>query len=147
MESTAFGDTRQTTSEENIDLVRKGAEAFNGRDFDAVLASLREDVTWERFLSRAETDAPVVRGKHELRAVWESQVQAVDIRIEVEEIFSAGENKVIAHTRMVARGSGSEITLSAAVTWVYTFDGSGLIASVEAFESPADALDAVAPRK
>jgi ketosteroid isomerase-like protein len=106
------------------------------------LAALREDVTWERFLSRAETDEPVVRGKDELRAVWESQVQAVDLRIEFEELISAGESKVVAPTRMVARGSGSQITLSAAVTWVVTFDSDGLIASVEAFESRADALEA-----
>ena len=96
-------------------------------------------MTWERFLSRAETDAPVVRGKDELRAVWESQVQAVDIRLEVEEFIAEGEDKVVAPTRMVARGSGSEITLSAAVTWVFTFDASGLIASVEVSDSPADA--------
>lgn len=100
----------------------------------------------ERFLSQAEADGPVVRGKDELRAVWESQVQAVDLRVEAEEFISAGENRVVAPTRMVVRGSGSGITLSAAVTWVCTFDASGLIASVEAFESPADALEAVARR-
>ena len=108
---------------------------------------LREDVTWERFLSRAETDSPVVSGKVELREVWESQVQAVDIRIEVEEIISAGENRVVMPARMVAQGSGSKIKLSAAVTWVWTFDASGLIASVEAFENPADAFEAIAPPK
>lgn len=134
-----MGDTRRTNPEENIALVRQGIEAFNRRDFDTALAGLREDVTWERFLSRAETDAPVVRGKEELRAVWESQVQAVDIRLEVERLSSEGRNQVVAPTRMVARGSGSEITLSAAVTWIFTFDASGLIASVEVAESSAGA--------
>ena len=83
----------------------------------------------------------MVRGKDELRAVWESQVQAVDIRVEVEEFISAGQNQVVAPMRMVARGSGSEITLTAAVTWVFTFDASGLIESVEVSEG-ADALEA-----
>ena len=69
----------------NVDTVRNGIDAFNRRDFDAALATLREDVTWERFLSKAEADTPVVRGKAELRAVWESQVEAVDIRAEPEE--------------------------------------------------------------
>jgi ketosteroid isomerase-like protein len=142
-----LGDTRRTTAEENIDLIRKGIEAFNARDFDAALAMLREDVTWERFLSRAETDSQVVSGKAELREVWESQVQAVDIRVEAEEIISAGENQVVMPARMVAQGSGSKIKLSAAVTWVWTFDASGLVASVEAFESPADAFAAIAPPK
>ena len=142
-----MGDTRHTTGEENIDLIRKGIEAFNARDFDAALAMLRADVTWERFLSRTETDSPVVSGKVELREVWESQVQAVDIRIEVEEIISAGENRVVTPARMVAQGSGSKIKLSAAVTWVWTFDASGLIASVEAFGSPGEAFEAIAPTK
>ena len=106
-------------------------EAFNARDFDRALTGLREDVTWERFLSRADTDSPVVRGKDELRAVWESQVEAVDIRLEVEELTAEGSRRVVASTRMVARGSDSEITLSAPVTWVFTLDASGLIASVE----------------
>jgi ketosteroid isomerase-like protein len=64
-----FGDTARTTSQDNIERVEKGFEAFNSRDFDTALAALRDDVTWERFLSRAETDEPVVHGKDELRAV------------------------------------------------------------------------------
>ena len=91
-------------------------------------------MTWERFLSRAESDGPVVRGKEELRAVWESQVEAVDIRIEVDELVPDGENRVVVRTRTLTRGSGSEIALSAAVTWVFNFDPSGLIASVEVAE-------------
>ena len=64
----------------NVETYRAGHKAFNRRDFDAALAYLRDDVTWERFLSRAEAPTPVVRGKEELRAAWESQVEAVDLR-------------------------------------------------------------------
>ena len=138
MESATFRDTCGTTSEENIEIVRKGVEAFNAREFHTALAGVREDVTWERFLSRAETDTPVVRGRDELRAVWESQVQAVDIRLKVEEFIAEGENRVVARTRMVARGSGSKIMLSEEVTWIFTLDTNGLIASVEVSESSAD---------
>ena len=136
-------DTGRTTSERNLELIRSGIDAFNRRDFDAALAALRDDVTWARFLSRAEADSPVVRGKEELRAVWESQVEAVDLRLEPEEFIAAGNDKVIVPSRMVARGSGSEITLSALVTWVWTIDEEGLAAKVEAFESRAAALEAV----
>lgn len=140
---TALGDTHRTTPEENIQRVRAGFEAFNARDFDTALAGLREDVTWERFLSRTEADG-LVRGKDELRAVWESQVEAVDIRIQLDELIAPEGNIVIAPTRMVAHGSGSGITLSAPVTWVCAFDAKGLIASVEAFDSPAEAFEALA---
>jgi ketosteroid isomerase-like protein len=128
-------------SQANIELVRRGIEAFNRRDFDAALATVRDDVTWERFLSRAEADTAEVRGKEELRAVWESQVEAVDIRLEPEEFIAAGD-KVIVPSRMVARGTGSEIALSAPVTWVWTIDADGLLASVEAFDSRAGAVKA-----
>jgi ketosteroid isomerase-like protein len=130
-------------SERNIELIREGIEAFNRRDFDAALEAVSDDVTWERFLSRAEADSPYVRGKEELRAVWESQVEAVDIRIEPEEFIAAGDDKVVVPSRMVAHGSGSEIALSAPVTWVWTIDETGRTAKVEAFETRAAALEAV----
>ncbi|MFL5898645.1 MAG: nuclear transport factor 2 family protein [Solirubrobacterales bacterium] len=128
--------------ERNIEAVRQGIEAFNRRDFDTAMALARDDVTWARFLSRSEADDPLVRGKEELRAVWESQVEAVDIRLEPEEFIEAGDDKVIVPTVMVARGSGSEITLSASVTWAWTFDEGGLIARVDAFETKAAACTA-----
>jgi ketosteroid isomerase-like protein len=65
---------------ENVDRVRQGIEAFNRRDFDAALAMLSDDIIWECFLSQTESATPEVRGKRELRAVWESQVEAVDLR-------------------------------------------------------------------
>jgi ketosteroid isomerase-like protein len=128
-------------SRDNIELVRKGIDAFNRRDFDAALAAVHDDVTWQRFLSRAEANTPQVRGKEELRAVWESQVEAVDLRVEPEEFIAAGD-KVIVSSRMVAHGSSSEIALSAPITWMWTIDADGLATKVEAFDTHAAALEA-----
>jgi hypothetical protein len=76
-------------SNENVEKIREVVDAFNRRDFTAALAPLRNDVTWERFLSRVTAAAtPAVRGKAELLAVWKSQVEAVDIRVEPEEFIS-----------------------------------------------------------
>jgi ketosteroid isomerase-like protein len=129
-------------SQENVEKLRAGIEAFNRRDFDSALALLREDVTWERFLSRTEAETPVVRGKEELRAVWESQVEAVDIRIEPDEFIPVGDNKVVVPSRMVAHGRTSEMSLTAPVVWVWSIDRDGLVASVEAFESRDGAFEA-----
>jgi ketosteroid isomerase-like protein len=128
-------------TDENVETVRKVVAAFNRRDFDAALAPLRDDVTWERFLSRAEAAGPAVRGKAELLAVWKSQVEAVDLRVEPEEFIPLGD-KVIAPMRMVVHGSGSEIELTSSVTWVSTFDDGGLCTKVEAYENRDDALRA-----
>lgn len=103
-------------SPENMEKIRRGIEAFDRRDFDAALAYLRDDVTWERFLSRPEAPTPVVRGKEELRATWESQVEAVDLGGEPEEFIPVGHYKVVVPVRMVALGSGSEPSLTASLT-------------------------------
>ena len=125
-----------------MEACRKAIDAFNRRDFDVALAACREDVTWERFFSRAEAETTLVRGKEELRAVWESQVEAVDIRLEADEFIPVGDTKMVVASRMVAHGTSSEISLSAPVVWVWTIDGDGLVRSVEAFESRAEALEA-----
>jgi len=130
------------SSDDNIAGIREGIDAFNRRDFDAAMARLHDDVTWARFLSRAEAEDPLVRGKDELRAVWESQTEAVDIRLEPEEFIPGRDGKVIVPSRMVAHGSGSEIALSAPVTWVWTVGDDGLVVSVEAFETRAAAFEA-----
>jgi ketosteroid isomerase-like protein len=127
---------------ENAETVRTVVDAFNRRDFDAALAPLRDDVTWERFLSRAEAATPAVLGKEELLAVWKSQVEAVDLRVEPEEFIPIGD-RVVAPMRMIARGSGSEIELSSSITWVSTFDDEGLCTKVEAYDDREDALRAV----
>jgi ketosteroid isomerase-like protein len=125
---------------DRIETLRVGIDAFNRRDFDAALALLSDDVTWERFLSRAETGDPVVRGKDELRAVWQSQVEAIDIRFEAHEFIEAADS-VVVEGRMVAHGSGSDIDLSTPVTWMWTFAGD-LVRKVEAFQSRDEALAA-----
>jgi ketosteroid isomerase-like protein len=129
-------------SQENVDKVRRAIEAFNRRDFGAALDILRDDVTWERFLSQADAPGPSVRGKDELRVVWESQVEAVDLRVEPEEFIPVGDHKVVVPLRMVAHGSGSEISLTRSVVWVCTFDDDGLGASVERFDDREEALQA-----
>jgi ketosteroid isomerase-like protein len=134
-------------SQGNVETVRRGIDAFNRRDFDAALALLRDDVTWERFLSRAEADTPVVRGKAELRSVWESQVDAVDIRAEADEFIPVGDDKVVVPLRMVAHGRSSDISLTASVVWVWTFDDEGLGVSVEAFDGREEALRAAGRRR
>ena len=105
------------------------------------MAPLGDDIAWERFLSRAEATSPAVRGKAELLAVWRSQVEAVDIRVEPEELIPVG-NNVISPVRMCARGSGSAIELVSVVTWVSTFADGGLCTKVEAYESRDEALRA-----
>jgi hypothetical protein len=72
------------------------------------------------------------------RARWRRSTSASSQR----NFIAAGDDKVIVPSRMVAHGTGSEIALSAAVTWVWTIDEHRLATKVEAFESRAAALKA-----
>jgi hypothetical protein len=77
-------------SQENVEKIRKGIEAFNRRDFEAFIP--------------------------------------------------AGDDKVVVPVRMVVHGSGSELSLTTSLTWVYTFGDDGLCMSVEAFDRREDAF-------
>lgn len=129
----------EAMSSTNVDRVRELIEAFNRRDFEAALSTLADDITWETFLSRTETE--VLRGKEELRVAWESQVEAVDLRAEVEEIVAVGDDKVVTQTRMRMRGRGSEIDLVESVTWLAAMS-EGLVQSVWMFEAREEAIAA-----
>lgn len=126
-------------SDDYVETIRAGIEAFNRRDFDAAVRRLRDDVTWERFLSRAEATTPLVDGKEELLATWRSQVDAVDLKVEPLEFIGGGDT-VIVPLRMVTHGSASSIELADSVTWAWRFDESGLIFKVEVFDSVDDAI-------
>ena len=81
-------------------------------------------------------------GRRNCEPSWESQVDAVDIRMEPDEFISVGNNKVVVPSRMVAHGRSSEISLTATVVWVFTIDSDGLVTSAEAFDSRDEALKA-----
>jgi ketosteroid isomerase-like protein len=127
-----------SVSHDNVENLRKAIDDFNRRHFDDALALMREDATWEPFLSRAETS--LIRGKEQIRAAWESQVAAVDLHAEPDDFIAIGDDKVVVPMRLIAHGRRSDMSLTASVIWVWTFDDEGLSMRVEAFDSREDAL-------
>jgi RimJ/RimL family protein N-acetyltransferase/ketosteroid isomerase-like protein len=124
----------------SVDTVRDGIAAFNRRDFDAALGPARDDVTWEPFLSRLDT--PLLLGKDEIRTAWESQVQALDLRVEPDALIPVGDRTVVVPARSLGRGSGSDVPVSASVVFVWEADDDGRFARVRTFESLDQALAA-----
>jgi ketosteroid isomerase-like protein len=127
-------------TEDNVELVKRGIEAFNRRDFDAALALAAEDISWEPFLSRAETEQPLV-GHDAIRAAWESQTEAVDLRIEAAEYIPVGADKVVVPARLLAHGRASDAFVEESVAWLFRATD-GLLWSVEVFEDSAAAIAA-----
>jgi ketosteroid isomerase-like protein len=124
-----------------VEKIRRGFDDFNRRDFDRALAVLSDDVIWEPFVARAETSLPL-RGKEQIRAAWESQVEALDLRLETVEFVPVGDDKVVVQARMFAHGRSSELSLTHSVTLALTINSDGLAARVEIFESREDVLKA-----
>jgi hypothetical protein len=70
-------------SQENVEIVRRGTDAYNRRDLDGVLENWAPDavVDWSR--SRG-FDAGVFRGHDEIRAFWQRLLDAFDeVRVEL----------------------------------------------------------------
>jgi ketosteroid isomerase-like protein len=126
-------------SQENVELVRAVFEAFNRRDFDAALALGHDSISW-RTLFSVETD--VLRGKEEIRAGWERQIEALDVHIDVVELTPLDETRVLAAGKWRGRGSESGAPAEQTAVQVFTVED-GRLRSVETYASRDEALDAV----
>jgi uncharacterized protein len=96
-------------SEENVELARRGYEAFNRGDLDGLLAMCAPDIVWHHPI-----DTSAVTGKDAVRAFFETVMDAwQEIRREPEEIIDLGDDRVLVLFRTTARGRASGIAVDA----------------------------------
>ena len=126
-------------SQENLDLVRAGYDAFNRRDFDAAIELGHDDLTWRPLFS-VETE--LLRGKQEVRAAWERQLEVLDIRIEILELIELDEDRVLAVAKWTGEGSASGIHTEQIAAQIATIED-GKLRSVESYPSRQAAIDSV----
>ena len=135
-------------SQENVELVRRGFEAFNrgGRDAQASAAMLAPDVVWEVAVGISDFDG-VYRGPEAVRRFWRTfMAEFEDLRIEVEELIDCGE-RVFSAARMVGRGRHSgAVGVGRMVFPVFTVRD-GLIVRYQLFADRDRALEAVGLRE
>jgi ketosteroid isomerase-like protein len=103
--------------QENIELTQRIFGAFNRRDFDAAFALLDDSIAWWSLFS---AEADLFQGKEALRAQWTSQVEAVDVYIELQELISVGESRVVAVAKWSGRGRASGTPVDASAAQVFT---------------------------
>jgi len=132
-------------SQENVEIARRGIEQFN-RQFTSTqeldLDFLAPDVEFDN--SGAALDAAVYRGHDGIRefmslvrGMWTVQ------RAEADEFIAVGKEQVIASFRMVSVGRDHIEVAFRAATLVTV--GGGKITHLQAFQSKAEALEAVGP--
>ena len=139
----AVGLSERAVSQENVEIARRGVEQYN-RQFTSTqeldLDFLAPDVEFDN--SSAALDAAVYRGHDGIRqfmslvrGMWTVQTA------EAEEFIPVGKDRVITSFRMVSVGRDNiEVTFRAATLVTV---GGGKITHMKAFQSRADALEAV----
>ena len=126
-------------SQENVESMRAGIEAFNRRDVEAATALLAKDA--EIVPIRAVLEGTVYRGPAAV-AQWYAAVDESwdELRVEIEEVRAAGD-RVIALGRIRGQGheSGAAIDVEAASVAHFR---DGLITSLQHYTNRAEALKA-----
>jgi ketosteroid isomerase-like protein len=143
-------------SEENVELVRRNYEVINsiGRtgpgfvDPEAVAPDLwaRLDPDFELHERPDLPDAKVYRGRSESKEFWRKTQQLfAEIHWEPLNLTDLG-HAVVAETRVVVVGRGSDVRIEADETDVFWFRD-GMIVRLQGFATKAEALEAAGVRK
>jgi len=126
-------------SEENVELYRRGIEAFNRRDLEAFLALAHPDVVG---ISRVlAIEGGSYRGHDGTREWWKELLDVFpDFRIEVVWVRDAGD-LTVSELRNSAHGEGSAAPLEEFV-WQVSEWRDGLVVRWQMYTSEQDALEA-----
>ena len=126
----------------HIELIRQIIEAFNRRDFDAVLARLAPDVEFD--WSRRLLDAEITYG-HEgfQRFIQQAGELFEDVHLDEPAKFIEVGDEIVAESvaRFRGRTSGADVTARGATVW--RLDGDK-VTRFRFFQSVQDALDELA---
>jgi ketosteroid isomerase-like protein len=127
-------------SQQNVDVVRQGLEAFNSEDMERILAFVDPD--FETAVSGELSAEPdTYRGHDGIRRYFESFRDAMDeIRFEPERFWDAGEAVVVA-IRLTAKGRQTAIRVEQRIAQVWSIRD-GRAVSVRTYTTIAEALGA-----
>jgi uncharacterized protein len=133
----------QPVSQENVDAVRRGLEAFNSGEIEQVIAIA--DPSFEAVVPPELSAEPdTYRGHDGLRRYFESfQETMEEIRFEAERFIDAGE-QVVTIVRLTARGRHTAIPVEQRIAQVWSMR-EGKAVQVRTFTTLERALAAVGP--
>jgi ketosteroid isomerase-like protein len=131
-------------SQENVEIVRREARAWQRDDFEAWLSFIDPDVEWltavERGLGLAGN---VFRGHAEMRELWDLwRTEVEEFWSETDEIRDLGDERVLRLAHMRFRGRASGILVESQLALVITLRDGRIIRS-EDYLSHKEALKAV----
>ena len=131
-------------SQENVEIVRAAADAFNRRDVDAWLTHFDPDIVWYAFPD--EPDPGPFHGHDAVRAMAARWMEVLsDFRLEAKEFIDAGEY-VLMPARMLGRVRDSDAEVTVDEIYVNKCRN-GKIAEVRECRTKEEAFEAVGLRE
>ena len=131
-------------SQENVELMRLGFQAFARRDIEAMDAFMREHVAPDAEFESVMT-GQVHKGTQGAKDMAADLWETLDYVAAIEEIIDLGE-RVVAVLRVSGRGTRSGVSVSQNVAMVWIFED-GRIVRGRSFTSRAEALQAAGLRE
>jgi len=127
--------------QENIDVVRRVYELWNGGDFDAAAELLDPQVRWDGYSHLPESG--IREGIDEVRSWTEAFREAWgEVRVEVERLVELGDDTVVAFVRATGRGRGSgALVVSGLDGHIWTLR-EGRVVAVQMYQGTEEALEA-----
>jgi ketosteroid isomerase-like protein len=129
-------------SRENVEIVRRGYDAYSRGDMAAVL----EDIDAEMITYREDPDGATYHGSDGfLRAIGEWVEDFAEFRATPEELVDANDHQVLVRVHQSAIGAQSGVPIEADFWFVHTLKG-GKVIRLDMFASKARALEAAGLR-
>ena len=135
-------DTARAMSQENVEVVRRVADAYNRRDVEAMLDELLPEIEWHPWLQvQLGGGATVYRGHQGVReGIRDGEDAFSEVQAELSEVRDLGQ-RVVAIGHLRGRGKESGAMTESALAWIVEFK-SGKVIRVREYLDPKEALEA-----
>ena len=121
--------------------MRRGYDAFNDGDIDAALQLFHPEIVWHTYIVPGPGGG-TYRGHDGVRELWSDAKRIFgDFRNVPEEMFDAGDDRVVTFVRVEGIGVKSGVAVQARIGHVHTFR-EGKVIRVQSFEDRGEALRA-----
>ncbi len=129
-------------SDENVETFKRGVDAYNRRDVEALLEELHPRVEWRPLLPvLLGGEAAIYRGHEGARqGIRELEEAFTELRAEPAEFRDLGE-RVVAIGRLYGRGKESGVETVSPNVWVVDFED-GKVVRIREYLDPDEALEA-----
>jgi hypothetical protein len=99
-----------------IDLLKRAYAAFNARDLDGALATMRPDVVWPNGM-----EGGVVHGHDGVRAYWSRQWKMINPHVDPEGFTTDDRGRVTVNVHQVVKDLSGNVLMDRMVEHVYSF--------------------------